>query len=56
MTAETCMACGKPIVLINYDKARGVIGLTMAWVHVSRRANRSHQVIPREYLRPEVNR
>lgn len=31
-----CEACGKPVVLINYDKARGIVGLTMAWVHVSR--------------------
>jgi hypothetical protein len=41
-----CEACDKEIVLINYDKARGVIGLTMVWVHVSRRANRSHRAMP----------
>lgn len=32
---DTCMACGKPIYLFNYDKSRGVVGLTMAWKHVS---------------------
>ena len=31
-----CEACGKPVVLINIDKARGIVGLTHAWVHVSR--------------------
>jgi hypothetical protein len=36
MTYSTCQACGKPIVLINYDKARGIVGLTQAWVHTSR--------------------
>lgn len=40
-----CQACGKPIVLINYDKARGVVGLTKAWVHRSRWV-RSHRPIP----------
>lgn len=48
--AERCVACGKPIVLINYDKARGVIGLTMAWVHVSWWANRTHKAIPPEMV------
>lgn len=32
---DICMACGKPIYLFNYDKARGVVGLTMAWKHFS---------------------
>lgn len=31
-----CMACGKRIVLINIDKARGVVGLQQGWVHTSR--------------------
>ena len=34
--SATCEACGKPVRLINLDKARGRVGLTMAWVHVSR--------------------
>ncbi|QCW22240.1 hypothetical protein PP485_gp55 [Gordonia phage ThankyouJordi] len=41
-----CIACGKPIVLINYDKARGVVGLTQAWVHRSRWVR--HRPIPPE--------
>ena len=45
---STCMACGKQIRLVNVDKMRGVVGLTMGWVHVSRRANRSHRAIPWE--------
>lgn len=48
--SEQCMACGKPIVLVNVDKLRGVIGLTQGWIHVSRRANRSHRAIPKEAL------
>ena len=32
---DICMACGKPIYLFDYDKARGVVGLTMAWKHFS---------------------
>lgn len=44
-----CAACGKQIVTINYDKARGVVGLTMAWVHVNRWAR--HAPIAREHLR-----
>lgn len=48
MERDRCRACGKPIVLVNIDKRRGVVGLTMAWVHVSRRANRSHSVWPPE--------
>lgn len=47
---DRCVACGKPIVLVNVDKMRGVIGLTKAWIHVSRWANRSHRAIPRELL------
>lgn len=50
---EVCVACGKPIVLVNIDKMRGVIGLTRGWVHVSRRANRSHVAIPKEALRDD---
>lgn len=48
---EVCQACGKRIVLVNVDKMRGKIGLTMGWLHVSRRANRSHRAIPAEILR-----
>jgi hypothetical protein len=43
---ERCVACGKPIVLVNVDKARGVVGLTMGYVHRSRRANRNHTIPP----------
>lgn len=32
---DTCLACGKPIVLVNFDKLRGVVGMTMAWYHVT---------------------
>lgn len=46
-----CEACGKPIVLVNVDKMRGVVGLTMGWVHRSRRANRKHRAIPAADLR-----
>lgn len=42
-----CEQCGKVIVLINYDKARGVVGLTQAWVHKSRWA-RHAPVVPEE--------
>lgn len=48
--AERCVACGKPITLVNIDKMRGVVGLTKGWLHVSRWANRSHRAIPRELL------
>lgn len=41
-----CVACGKPIVLVNVDKLRGIVGLTQGWVHVSRWRNRSHRAIP----------
>lgn len=44
MKTDTCLACGKRLVLFNYDKARGVVGLTMAWRHASRWAR--HQPIP----------
>lgn len=47
---DRCVACGKPIVLVNIDKARGVIGLTQGWVHVSRWANRTHRAIPPEII------
>ena len=30
-----CEACGKPVRLINLDKAMGRVGKTMGWVHVS---------------------
>lgn len=30
-----CEACGKPVRLINLDKAMGLVGQTMGWVHVS---------------------
>lgn len=33
---NTCQACGKAVVLINLDMARGVVGLTRGWVHTSR--------------------
>lgn len=57
---ERCVACGKPIVLVNVDKMRGVIGLTQGWIHVARwRAvgagmGWTHRAIPPEYLRPEA--
>lgn len=44
-----CEACGKPIKKINYDKARGVVGMTMAWVHVSKWVR--HKPIAPEMLR-----
>jgi hypothetical protein len=43
---ERCAACGRRCVLVNVDKLRGVIGLTMGWVHVSRWANFTHRAIP----------
>lgn len=39
-----CVACDKPIVLVHANPH--VISLAMKWVHVSRRANRSHRAIP----------
>ena len=30
-----CEACGKPVRLINLDKAMGRVGKIMGWVHVS---------------------
>lgn len=33
---KRCMACGKPIALVNIDKMRGIVGLTYGWVHTSR--------------------
>ncbi len=53
---ERCVACGKPIVLVNVDKMRGVIGLTHGWVHASPLRRWMHQPIPPEYLRDEVRR
>ena len=53
MTTERCVACGKPIVLVNLDKRRGVVGMTRGWMHASRRANRSHVAIPKESLRDD---
>lgn len=44
-----CAACGKPIVLVNVDKLRGVIGLTQGWVHVSRWVR--HAAIPPSAVR-----
>lgn len=41
-----CRACGKPIVLVDANPR--VISLDMKWVHVSRRANRSHHAIPED--------
>lgn len=46
---ELCVACGKPIILVN--ASRSVLSLAMAWVHISRRANRSHAAIPKSALR-----
>ena len=46
-----CEACGKPIVKINYDKSRGVVGLTMAWVHTNRFVR--HKPIAPEHLKDE---
>jgi hypothetical protein len=43
-----CEACGKPIVKINYDKARGV-GMTTAWVHANRWIR--HKPIAPEHLK-----
>lgn len=37
-------------MLVNIDKARGIVGLSMAWIHTSRRANRSHAAIHPEML------
>lgn len=48
---ERCVACGKPIVLV--DANPHVISLAMKWVHVSRRANRNHVAIPEEALRDD---
>lgn len=36
MRERRCEACGRRVVLVNWDKMRGVVGLTMAWVHVNR--------------------
>ena len=41
---DLCVACGKPIVLVRANPR--VISLAMKWVHVSRRANRSHHASP----------
>ena len=46
--ADRCVACGKPIVLVDMDSRRGIISLDLEWVHVSRRANRTHRAIPPE--------
>lgn len=54
MPEQRCVACGKPIHLINWDKARGVIGMTHAWVHTSRWVR--HKPIPAEYLKKEATR
>ncbi len=44
-----CAACGGEIVLVNIDKARGIVGLTMAWVHRSRW--KRHAAIPPTMLK-----
>lgn len=44
-----CDACGGRIVLVNLDKLRGIVGLTMGYVHVSRW--RRHRVVIPEALR-----
>jgi hypothetical protein len=49
----TCQVCGKTLALINIDKARGIVGLTMGWVHVSRYGRikrRNHLPVPPEGL------
>lgn len=46
MSVDRCRACGKPIVLVNIDKMRGVVGLTYGWVHASRWVR--HAAIPPE--------
>jgi len=51
---ERCQACGRPIVLVNIDKARGVVGLTYGWVHTSRWVR--HRPIPSEMLSEEIRR
>lgn len=60
MTEDVCQACGKRIVLVNLDKMRGVVGLTMGWVHVSRlgraKLRARHRPIPTEYLNDEAKR
>ncbi|MDO5535212.1 MAG: hypothetical protein Q4F65_11240 [Propionibacteriaceae bacterium] len=50
---NTCVACGRPITLVNAGASRGVITLTMAWIHVSWWANRTHAAIPKEALRDD---
>lgn len=52
--SELCVACGKPIVLVRANPR--VISLAMKWVHVSRRANRSHHAIPAEAVNDETLR
>lgn len=47
-TGRVCIACGKPIILVNLDKARGFVGLTQGWVHVSRLRRFMHRPIPAE--------
>ena len=48
--SDLCVACGKPIVLVNIDKMRGVVGLTQGWIHRSRRPKRNHRAIPQEMV------
>lgn len=35
-TIDHCGACGHLIALVNVDKMRGVVGLSMGWVHITR--------------------
>jgi hypothetical protein len=46
---ERCAACGKPITLVRASSH--FLTLQKTWVHVSKRANRSHYAIPESALK-----
>ena len=36
MRVSRCKQCGRLVAVVNYDKLHGRVGLTMAWMHVTR--------------------
>jgi len=43
---DQCAACGRPLVALNVDKMRGVVGLTYGWFHQARWRDRLHRAVP----------
>jgi hypothetical protein len=46
---DVCLACGRPIFTVNAGLSRGIITLAERWTHGSRRRDRNHMAIPKNY-------